>query len=253
MIAHSTATIRLVSFDLDDTLWDARPVLLRAEQALQDWLRQQHPALADRLSTAALLDLRRQVIAAEPELAHDLSHVRRRALQLAAEGAGLPASVGDAAFAEFLRWRSRITPFADAEATLARLARRYTLVSLTNGNADLAAIGLDRHFALSLSPAEAGSAKPDPGMFLHACRELDIAPDQAVHVGDDADTDIGGATAAGLRSIWYNPAGKPWPGGPPATAEVRSLAELPARLVELAQSQGAGSGGHGENLSHPQY
>ena len=39
-------SIRLITFDLDDTLWDNRPVILGAEAAMRDWLALHTPRLA---------------------------------------------------------------------------------------------------------------------------------------------------------------------------------------------------------------
>ena len=35
-----------LTFDLDDTLWDNRPVLMAAEQSLYDWLGRYYPGIA---------------------------------------------------------------------------------------------------------------------------------------------------------------------------------------------------------------
>jgi inorganic pyrophosphatase len=43
--------------------------------------------------------------------------------------------------------------------------------------------------------------KPSPHCFRLALDALGTAPEQTVMVGDDVDTDIAGATAAGLRSV----------------------------------------------------
>jgi putative hydrolase of the HAD superfamily len=42
--------------------------------------------------------------------------------------------------------------------------------------------------------------KPDPAFFLAACRELDVAPEDALMVGDDPAVD-GGAAKAGIRTL----------------------------------------------------
>lgn len=43
--------------------------------------------------------------------------------------------------------------------------------------------------------------KPSPDFFRMALHGLNVSPDQVVVVGDDIDTDIGGAQAVGLRGI----------------------------------------------------
>lgn len=48
---------------------------------------------------------------------------------------------------------------------------------------------------------ELGIEKPDPRIFEHAARELGVAIDALVHVGDDADDDVAGARAAGARAM----------------------------------------------------
>jgi REG-2-like HAD superfamily hydrolase len=43
--------------------------------------------------------------------------------------------------------------------------------------------------------------KPDPRIFLRACARLGVAPHAAVHVGNDPDDDIVGATSAGCAAL----------------------------------------------------
>jgi HAD superfamily hydrolase (TIGR01509 family) len=49
-----------------------------------------------------------------------------------------------------------------------------------------------------VTSAEVGAQKPAPDVFLEALTRLDVAPDDAVHVGD-GDADAAGAAAAGMR------------------------------------------------------
>jgi putative hydrolase of the HAD superfamily len=81
------------------------------------------------------------------------------------------------------------------------------LGSITNGNADLGAVGLSHHFKVSVAAHQLGRAKPDAAIFLAACRELGVAPQDAVYVGDDLLLDVRGAQQAGLRGVWLNRTG----------------------------------------------
>jgi HAD superfamily hydrolase (TIGR01509 family) len=48
-------------------------------------------------------------------------------------------------------------------------------------------------------------AKPDPAIYLEACRALDVAPQRALFVGDGVD-EVAGAGVAGLaasRALWF--------------------------------------------------
>jgi putative hydrolase of the HAD superfamily len=62
----------------------------------------------------------------------------------------------------------------------------------------LAALGLDRLVDLVVTSAEAGVAKPDPGIWELVLVQLGIAPARTVHVGD-SEEDADGALAAGIR------------------------------------------------------
>lgn len=60
--------------------------------------------------------------------------------------------------------------------------------------------GLRAYFHVVSTSDRAGARKPDPAVFLHACRELDVAPAQACVIGD-SDNDGAGARAAGCRFL----------------------------------------------------
>ena len=140
-------SIQLITFDLDDTLWDNRPVIEGAETAMRDWLMEHTPALGA-LPVEHLWAIRGEVLAAEPALKHRLSELRRRTLRRALEGVGYAAEdavdLAEGAFQAMLHARHRITFFPDTVPTLERLAMRYSLGVITNGNADVRRLGLGR-------------------------------------------------------------------------------------------------------------
>ena len=196
-----------ILFDLDDTLWPIGPVIAAAEEALFAWLRAHAPRVAARFSIDALRAARMALLAREPGYHVDLGALRRAGLLAAfAEAGEDPALVADA-MALFVAARNTVRPYDDVLPGLARLSGRYLLGTVSNGNADLRAIGLDHHFAVSLAAHEHGSAKPDPAMFVEACRRLGVAPAAAVYVGDDVLLDVRGAQQAGLRAVWLNRVG----------------------------------------------
>lgn len=99
--------------------------------------------------------------------------------------------------------------FADVEAALSDFRQRYTLALLTNGASDLQrekieASCLGHYFDVVVVSGEVGIGKPEPGVFTHVLERLDIAPEQAVMVGDSLPRDIQGAYRSGMRGIWLN-------------------------------------------------
>jgi putative hydrolase of the HAD superfamily len=227
-------SIQLITFDLDDTLWDVGPVIHSAEIRLRDWLGQHAPRLGG-FPVESLAAIRRLLIESEPGLKHRISELRRRILFHALHDAGYPKaeaqSIANQAFEAFLEARHAIDLFPDVHPTLERLANDYTLGVLTNGNADVRRLGLADYFRFTLCAEELGIGKPDPRPFLEALRRAGVDAERAVHIGDHPDDDIVGAQRAGLRAIWFNPSGAQWQHDGQPDAEIRSLAELPTLLA----------------------
>ncbi len=227
-------SIRLITFDLDDTFWETTPAIQSAETALRDWLSVQAPRLGE-FPVEALGAIRRMLIEQDPALRHRISELRRRILQHALHDAGYPADEADAlaeqAFQVFLDARHEVQIFPDVQPTLEFLANHYSLGVITNGNADVRRLGLADYFQFTLCAEELGVGKPDPHPFQQALRLGDARPEQAVHVGDHALDDIAGAQQAGMRAVWFNPKRDAWPHDYHPDAQIQSLAELPKLLL----------------------
>lgn len=229
----------VITVDLDDTLWDAGPTLSGAEQGLYDWLADHCPRVTARYGMEDMTGHRRALAAARPGIAHDLTALRLTSLRALLEEAGYAAGLAERAMEHFLELRNRVRLFDDALPALRALGERYRLVALTNGNACVHRIGIGHLFTLAVSPAEAGVAKPDPGMFGHVLAALDARPTQVLHVGDDPYYDVEAAHRAGVACVWVNRASRPWPGpGRPAQAEVASLEALPDLVARMLPGQG---------------
>lgn len=79
---------------------------------------------------------------------------------------------------------------------------------------------------------ECGIRKPASGIFLRTLKDLDVLPEGAVHVGDDAILDVEGARDAGMRVIQVTHDGRATAPVKP-DAVIRHLGELPAALRRL--------------------
>ncbi len=127
--------------------------------------------------------------------------------------------------------------YADVVPTLEDLRRRGAKLAVVS-NWDsylpklLAALGLDRFFPVVVVSALEGTSKPDPEIFLRACRRLEVRPAEAIHVGDSVAEDLAGARAAGLSALLLDRAD----GHPQIADRIRSLAEIPARIETEAGS-----------------
>jgi 2-haloalkanoic acid dehalogenase type II len=209
--------IRAITLDLDDTLWPSAPTLTRAEQRAHAWLAGHAPVVAAMWPIEQLRALRLSIFSEHPELQHDFLRIRRMAMHTAFERAGLSGAAAHELIEQvldvFMTARNQVDLYPEVRDCLARLARRYALASLTNGNADVVRIGIGHYFNAAISAHAHGTSKPDPALFHIACRELACDPDEVVHVGDDIELDVRGARAAGLHVIWMNRTGAVWQDG----------------------------------------
>ena len=228
-LPHSldVSAIRAITLDLDDTLWPVWPAIERAEQVLHRYLAQHAPATAALFSdTAALRAIRLQVGVDLPHLQHDLSELRRESIRRALRQAGEDPALAEAGFDLFFAERQRVEFYADAVDALERLAARYPLLALSNGNADVNVVGLGHLFKGRVSAADFGRAKPDPAIFQAAAQALGVPVGAVLHVGDDAAMDVVGALQAGMQAAWVNRGGMAWTLGPRPQMEVTELGAL---------------------------
>lgn len=95
-------------------------------------------------------------------------------------------------------------------ALLARLARRYRLGIVSNFYGNLERIcadaGIAPFFGVIVDSARVGAEKPDPRIFGAALTALDVAPADALFVGDSLSRDMAGARDAGMAHAWLAPA-----------------------------------------------
>lgn len=203
-------TLHAITLDLDDTLWPVGPTIRNAEAEANAWFAVHAPRVLEQWDGPRRMRLRQQIVDAEPARSHDLGHIRREMFRRMLDDSGHDPAHTETVYGIFMAARNRVTLYDGVADALARLAARYPIVAISNGNADLKVIGLGHHFAGALSASDYGAAKPDPGIFLAACGALGRAPETVLHIGDDPHTDVLGARRAGLRAGWINAAGEPW-------------------------------------------
>ncbi len=127
---------------------------------------------------------------------------------LQAAGVFLSESCAFGIFQELLRIGagSRLAPYDDVAPALGTLQARGVVTGVvSNMGRDLPEVlerlGIAPLFRVVVSSAEAGAAKPDPGIFAYALNKAGVAPQQAMHVGDQVETDVAGARGAGVTPV----------------------------------------------------
>lgn len=226
--------LRLITFDLDDTLWPVLPVIRRADQAMMTWLGARLPTPPEVLA-GRLQALRGDVLQTQPGIAHDLSAVRIAVLdRLLREHGWTPTQAGEdaqAAFAVFHAARHNVEPFANSVETLTALSRHHLIHAISNGNADIRRTPFTHCFHAHFHAGMAGHAKPHPRLFELSLAEAGVRPQEALHIGDHPEQDIQAARTVGMQVLWFNPLGQPWPGHDEAPASVANWQAIANRLL----------------------
>lgn len=197
--------LRLITFDLDDTLWDVQQVLQHAEKGFMTWLAANHPNLYAYRRSIDSRKLLIEVLEKSPQLVHDVTEVRRLVLTKTFLDAGLSSSeaskIASDGLEVFLKGRHEVTYFDGVLPVLEQLHSTYMLGVISNGNADIKRLGLDRYFSFSISAAKVGESKPSQIVFMQALIKSGVGPSECLHIGDHPDEDVAGAKAVGMNTI----------------------------------------------------
>lgn len=123
----------------------------------------------------------------------------------------LQAKAWDAGIAAYYRTISEVTKPVEGDpkgvlACLTEQGRGLGLVSNTfwsaeMHDADLARYGLLEYLPVRVYSCVAGVVKPHPSIYRQALDQLDVAPAEAVFVGDKLAVDIAGPQKIGMRAI----------------------------------------------------
>ena len=97
----------------------------------------------------------------------------------------------------------------DALARLRAAGFRLGIVSNSDGRVEQAlnAAGLREYFDVVIDSSVFGTEKPDPAIFRAALEALNVAPEEALFVGDLYDVDVVGARAAGMEAVLLTSSG----------------------------------------------
>lgn len=126
-----------------------------------------------------------------------------------AELAGVPAEDAPAVARAYsaIGGHSDVECLPGAKDVLRHCNGTYTLGLTTNGLKEIQqqkvdTLGIREWFETLVFATPEKGYKPDPAPFEQALSDLDIAPNETVHVGNSRVADVAGAHAAGIHSIW---------------------------------------------------
>ncbi len=195
-------SIRAISFDLDNTLWDIAPVIQRAEENSYRYIQSRFPRIVERYSLEDIRARREQNWQDHPEIRHDLTEQRRLLFAQLLGECDYSEHHSSELLERFIADRNRVTLYPDVLPALERLSSFAPLVSLSDGNACLDTIGIGQYFVAAVSAADVGAMKPDPKGFQRVSAIVDASLSDILHVGDHPLYDMFGARNAGMQTMW---------------------------------------------------
>ena len=201
--------IKVISFDLDDTLYDNRPYIKKAESEFLNYMQQHFPA-EHGWSSEFWRQKKQQLERQDPSLSHDTWRVRQVTarhllMELGYDEAKAEQGATDG-LNHFLLHRSDFSVPTESIELLKQLAKEYRLIGISNGNVDSNKIGLKGLFEFVLHAGNGLKMKPAPDLFDEACTRLGVKADEVLHVGDNFGADVVGARTYGCQAAWLNPA-----------------------------------------------
>ncbi len=223
--------IKVLSFDLDNTIYDCQSVLVRAQNWFTSYLCGRYGLGGECQSYDFWAMIKKNLLMAEPELEHDVTLLRARSLVEAFKIKNQPLKGGlDEAMAlvrEFIKIRSKGVIDDEIRLLMSALQAKYPLVAVSNGNLDTDILGITSYFCYDLRPGISPlvKCKPHPDLFKQCARLYGVKTSEILHIGDDPYTDVLGAVNAGCRCAWV------YKGYTGISADEKSIRVLPDVLL----------------------
>lgn len=201
-------TIRAVLFDLDNTLTHRDQSILAYSQHLAHTYQQQlqHDQISQIPSIIRRIDnggYPKKELLTHPSIAASVGY----ALQQELTWSSLP-DLDELTQFWFQQFGLSAVAMPGANSLLAELKQQgYKLAVISNGGhatrlTILQGLGFSHYFDEIISSELVGISKPNPEIFLHTSRQLNIVPENCLFIGDHPINDIQGATQAGMKALW---------------------------------------------------
>ena len=210
--SFSLSKIKVISFDLDDTLWNGTEVIIKAEQAAEQWIATHAKEVAQSLSQKDMRNRKIHFIKNNPHLLNQISQARQLFLEhLFSEfNYENPKKMAQDCFSEFYNARQQVRLFEGVTDALAKLKEHVRLIAITNGNANIELVGLKDHFEFCLNAEDYVKPKPHADIFIDALEKTQIKAHECLHVGDHPVHDMLGAFDVGMATCWLEDGSRQW-------------------------------------------
>lgn len=222
--------LKLITFDLDDTLWDNKPTIINAENKARGFIEDKIGKIYWG-SFEDFLKTRNDLINKDPSIEWDIGKLRKEIYKLKIMQSCSDVDsekITNEAFDLFMKERNKIKLFNGVKESLVSLSNIYSLGVLTNGNADVFNLEIGKYFSFSISSYEAKANKPSKEHFEMAREKIkNLSFENILHIGDHQVNDMYGANELGIEILWFNNNNQVWSQNFNKPYEFSSWYELP--------------------------
>ena len=225
----STTKITTISFDADMTLWDFNKVMQHALKITLEELRKQVPSKStSELTIEKMIAIRNEVAKELEDKTINLEEIRLLAFKRTLDYVGykddkLAIHLNNL----YLKYRFEdIELYPDVLPSLHKLRKDYRLGLISNGNGYPDKCGLPDFFSFVIFSQDVRIKKPNPEIFSIACKKANCLHSELLHIGDSLESDVQGANAAGVISVWLNRDGLAKKSKIKPVFEIQSLNEI---------------------------
>jgi N-acylneuraminate-9-phosphatase len=211
--------IKVISFDLDDTLCDSKFANLKGLEAIESKVISLYSGLIDPklFSYGYNEGIHRRFNSAEEAIFCPILCEKKFRLSLIHHllkklGLFLPKEDDVSAIqSTFDEKRMKYFDFyPKVQKLLIRLKKQYKIVVITNGPtfsqySKIEAVNLKKYVELVLIGGEEPYEKPHKSIFHKVLMAMDCIDNEVIHVGDSYSCDIIGGYNAGIKTVWISP------------------------------------------------
>lgn len=208
----STSKIKLLSFDLDNTLYDNRPVIKLAELKSKAYLSQEFKRQSVTFDFDHFLSIRNDLMNIKSKNQSNLNHklenltyLRQLVLEKFCEPLENSKQICQKALDIFLKYRSQVEVPDEIIQLLEYLKKRFVVISLTNGNCDPYQTAMGDYFEKHYAPHHGFRAKPHKQMLEIVKQDFSMESDHILHIGDQPETDGKAAENANCGFFYFSP------------------------------------------------
>ena len=200
-------SIKVLSFDLDNNIYDCQSVLCAAENWFSEYLTDRYNLMPFCNDYSFWAKIKKDLLLQEPRLEDDVTLLRAKSLVIAFESLKQPLKGGleeaKDLVLEFIKKRSAGSVSIEVVQMLEKLKQKYRMISVSNGNLDPRILKIDHLFEYDLRPKMGVfKCKPHSDLFDECSRLANVPPCEILHIGDDPYTDVYGAVSAGFNCAW---------------------------------------------------